>query len=482
MSLTERVRLWLQREAADLRPFLPPASYLIVGVSGGPDSLVLLHVLRSIFPPESLVVAHLNHGWRAEAAAEAEFVRQTAVSRHIPCHIETADVTGLARAEGLSLEEAGRKARYDFFARIARQVGAKTVALGHNADDQAETVLMHLLRGAGLAGLQGMLPASPMPGADDLWLVRPFLTTTRAEIEHYCREHALNPITDPTNQDITYFRNRLRHELLPYLAGYNPQIRQRLQDLASVTAADYALIEQLTQEKWEEICREDGADWVKLDKEAWRVLPLSLRRSTLRQSLLHLRPDLQDVGFRSIEQARQVAERSDVGRKSTLPGGLILEIGYEHLTIARSLDALPVNLPQVRSETAVPLPVPGRIRLADHWILEAEPVESFELTQIAANPDPWVAYVDVAERPLLVRPRQSGEKIQPLGMAGHSASFKKIMINRKIPAKLRPRWPIVTSPSHPIWMVGHLLDERARVKTDSTDVIRLQCRNLVDAG
>ncbi|MCB9421671.1 MAG: tRNA lysidine(34) synthetase TilS [Ardenticatenaceae bacterium] len=480
MMLQERVQIWLENEGKAARPFLPPFSKLLIAVSGGPDSLALLHTLAAIFPPKSLVVVHLNHGWRAEAAEEAEFVQDTAVSLHIPCHIEKCDVISLARAEGLSLEEAGRKARYNFFAQMARQMGAKAIAVGHHADDQAETVLMHLLRGSGLAGLRGMLPVSRLPGAEDLWLVRPLLTTSRAEIEQYCREHNLDPVTDPTNEDTTYFRNRLRHELLPHLASYNPQIAQRLQYLATVTAADYALIEQLTQEKWVAISKESGPDWLTLDKTGWQALPLSLRRSSLRQAVRQLRSDLRDVGFESIEQARLVVERGATGQQATLPGGLLLTVGYDQLTIAAGLEAVPDYLPQVIGETAVSLPTPGQVQLADDWILMAQIVENPDWNQVMRNPDPWQAFV-AAERPLFIRPRQPGEKMQPLGMNGQSNKLKEIMIDRKIPARLRANWPIVAVENHPVWLVGHLIDERVRVTAVSTPIIHLQCYKMVDA-
>ncbi len=164
MRLGKRVLLFFSQVEDGLRPFLPPHSKLLIGVSGGPDSLALLHVLKEVYSPDTLVVAHLHHGWRPSADAEARFVADTAVSWNIPSHSERVDVIALARDEGLSLEEAGRKARYRFFAQLAKQVGATVVAVAHNADDQAETVLMHLLRGSGLTGLRGMLPVGPLPG------------------------------------------------------------------------------------------------------------------------------------------------------------------------------------------------------------------------------------------------------------------------------------------------------------------------------
>ena len=473
MRLSSRVRKWLQEEGDDLRPFLPPATKLLIGVSGGPDSLALLHVLRAIYPPDNLVVAHLHHGWRAAADADARFVTATAAAWHIPCHVEKVDVTALARAARLSLEEAGRKARYDFFARLAGEVGAKAVAVGHHADDQAETVLMHLLRGSGLAGLCGMRPVSPLPGAPELSVIRPFLTASRAEIEQYCQENNLQPITDSTNQDTAFFRNRLRHELLPLLTEYNPQIYGRLQQMAAVIRADYDLLDTIMQKEWTAILRGKDPDWLALDRAGWLALPLSLRRSTLRRAVTQLRPDWRDIGFRPIEQARLVAEKGATGGQATLPGGLIMTVGYEQLTIAADPATRPIYLPQLTGETAVPLPVPGRIELANGWMLAAEPIHEMDLVQVQANADPWQAFVDVGKRPLWVRPRRPGEQMQPLGMNGQSAKLKDIMINRKIPVRLRARWPLVTTDEHPVWLAGHLVDERAKVTTVSHPIIHL---------
>ena len=465
------------------RPLVRPEGVLVVGVSGGPDSLALLHALATggrrgdpLHHPEKLVVGHLNHSLRPDATGDAQYVARVCSNWGVACFVEEADVGAQAQAQGLSLEEAGRLARYRFLAELARRVDAAAVAVGHNADDQAETVLMHFVRGAGLAGLRGMLPVGPMPEAPDLRLLRPLLTVSRAEIERYCRQHELEPRLDASNVDETFFRNRLRHELLPMLEEYNPQIRERLQNTAAVVAADYELLQQLRREAWMDILREGGDGWLRVDLEAWRDLPLSLRRSTLRHAVWELHSSLRDVTFEPVEQAREVAETGDVGAQATLPGGLVLTVEYDAWRLATEEASPPVRRPQLSGDEALVLSLPGRASLAGGWFVEATACHDVSQEAVENNPDPWLAYVDAEEaRQLLVRPRRPGERFQPLGMAGHSAKVSDVMINEKIPAGLRARWPLVANRDHLLWLVGHRLDRRARVTAGSRHVWRLRC-------
>jgi len=273
-----------------------PGEAVVVGVSGGPDSLCLLHLLHGLAPELGLRlhVAHLDHGLRGAAAHEdARFVAAFAASLGLPCTVGTADVHALMDEAGLSLEEAARQARYRFLGEVARAAGAPIIAVGHNADDQAETVLMHFLRGSGLAGLRGMLPKTPLgayrlgdawafppdsrtssalqaPGSveafrsprlvegsgSDLQLVRPLLATPRRAIAAYCAAHGLQPRFDQSNEDTTFFRNRLRHELLPILETYNPAIREILAHTATALAGDYPVVRAAVEAAWEQVCRE----------------------------------------------------------------------------------------------------------------------------------------------------------------------------------------------------------------------------------
>ncbi len=308
---------------------------VLVAVSGGPDSLCLLHLLWQLRDHYHLTlhVAHLDHQLRPESADDADFVRRLAAEWDLPFTIKAQDVPALAAERKLGIEEAARVARYDFLYRVAGDLGAGRIALGHNADDQAETVLMHLLRGAGLAGLRGMSPslATLQPG---LSLIRPLLEISRTAIEKHCRDHGLHPRLDQSNLDTTLFRNRLRHEVLPYLDGIAPGVAGRLRQLASVAAADFAMLQNLLDETWASLLVDQSAQAVTLDLYRWRELPLALRRLALRRAVEKLRHSLRDLGFEHVEAARRIAETAETGAESSLPGRLALMISYHQLIIA----------------------------------------------------------------------------------------------------------------------------------------------------
>ncbi|MFH2040471.1 MAG: tRNA lysidine(34) synthetase TilS, partial [Chloroflexota bacterium] len=212
----DRLEFFLEHECKGLN--LDP---ILVGVSGGPDSLCLLDVLVKAKRP--VIVAHFNHLLRPESDQEAEHVKHMAQHYGLPFVTGSQDVKAFASKNGFSLEEAARKLRYRFLFAQAHKLGAMVIAVAHQADDQVETVLMHFLRGAGLNGLKGMIPVTLLPEFDpEIRLIRPLLRTWRKDIEAYCETHKLDTVEDLTNLDQTYFRNRLRHSLIPTMETYNP--------------------------------------------------------------------------------------------------------------------------------------------------------------------------------------------------------------------------------------------------------------------
>lgn len=477
MGLVEQVANAL-KQAAEVTGFDSQRHTLVVGVSGGPDSLTLLHVLTRLVPIENVVVAHLDHGLRPGSASEAANVG--AMARGVRYYSERVDVTQLSKDRRHTVEEAGRMARYDFLARVARQEGARHIAVGHHADDQVETVLMHLLRGSGPAGLRGMETAGAVPGQPDLTLLRPLLQVSRPDIEQYCAEHGLNPILDESNSDVAFFRNRLRNELLPALEAYNPQVRQRIREMAVVIGGEDDLLARLTDETWQQVLIDKGQEIVHLRREEWAVQPLALRRRLLRRAIAEVSPGVPDSGFRALEAARLSAEKGVTGTQVSLPGGLVLRVSYDRLVIAAAAADLAAGFPQTLMVEPLKLPVPGVVGLANGWQLEAEPVEFVDQHQIQIMSDRWTVFIsrDLGDK-LLVRSRRKGEKMQPLGLNGKT-KLKEIMIDRKIPAYLRERWPVVAVPGHVVWLPGHVLDSRAQVAAGGGRAVRLRC--LAGAG
>lgn len=458
---------------------------ILVGVSGGPDSLCLLHVLQRLAPELNITlhVAHLNHGLRgADADADAAFVADTARAWGLPVTIERADVASMAAQPGISTEEAARNARYDFLSRLAAQLGATAVAVGHNADDQAETVLMHFLRGSGLAGLRGMLPASPLPSgtgvSGSLTLIRPLLFTPRADILAYCDENDLQPRFDRSNEDVTFFRNRLRHELLPLLETYNPQIRRILGATASVAAADHDLLHDHTVAAFAALAQSTTSGAVIFDLAGWQALPLALQRSLLREAVHRLRGGLRDIGFVHVEQAVWTLATGNAGARMTLPAGLEAVLGYTRFAIGEAGIELPVaGAPQLLIEP---------VRLHDEATLSAAlpgwRVETGLLTptELPAgwqnNADPWQAVfdADALGNNLALRGRRAGDRFQPLGMDGNSKLLAEYFTNVRLPAAARDRWPLLVNAADQIlWVCGLRVDERARVTDRTSRVLHI---------
>lgn len=494
--------MWQVRHTIEAHHLLDSGDGVVVGVSGGPDSLCLLHALWSLREAYRLRlhVAHLNHGTRGAASdADAAFVVDVAARWDLPVTVEERDVPALTEEYDLAFEETARRVRYAFLARVAQEEEMQKIAVGHNADDQAETVLMHFLRGTGLAGLRGMLPLTPITDyrllepfterkvrgkrqeagyrAPAACIIRPLLEVPRDAIEDYCAAHDLAPRFDRSNLDTTYFRNRLRHELLPTLETYIPNVRERLCNTASVVAADYDLLTQVRDYAWGRIVCKETENVIIFDQAAWQELPVALQRSTLRKAAYRLRRTLRDVTFVHVENAREIALRGETGDQATLPMGLALTVGYETLTLGDA-DAAgpPPDEPLLWQDEPLPVQLPGVTPLPESgWTLRAEILEQWDMDQIIDNADPWTAYLDLEalSEPLLLRPRRPGERFRPHGMDGHSLKVSALMINLKIPQAWRDHVPLLAAGDEIVWVCGRRISEGVTVGPETRRVARL---------
>lgn len=455
---------------------------IVVGVSGGPDSLCLLHVLRTLQDElgVTLHVGHLDHGIRGEESrADAHYVETLAQEWQVPVTVEYCDVPAYVAQHKLAMEEAARRVRYLFLGRVAHKLGAQSIAVGHNADDQVETILMHWMRGSGLGGLRGILPVQTL-GAQAWWsgppleLVRPLLEVPRSEIEAYCQRHGLEPRFDRSNLDLTYHRNRIRHQLIPHLESFNPRIREVLRRSARVISDDYGYLRLQGLQAWERLVQESEGT-ITFPLQPWLELHPSLQRQLLREAIHRLRRSLRDINWVHVEQARLGIEEKATGARITLPQGLFLFMGYDEFAIGEEipLPDLPLML-----EAELAINVPGITRLpGSEWQLRANTIEAAELPQhVQDNEDPWQAYLDLERtcKSLILRGRRTGDHFQPQGMGGKGKGLNDFMIDAKVPQHIRDRLPLVVSPEHIIWVAGYRIDERVKITSETRQVLHLQ--------
>jgi len=454
------------RTACNLDPSLP----VLAGVSGGPDSLCLLDILN--VAGYRVVVAHFNHKLRPEADREAVDVAGLARSLGLDFVSESADVAAYAGSHGQSVEEAARLLRYRFLFAAARQRGAQAVAVGHTADDQVETVLMHFLRGAGLPGLKGMDYRTMLPVFDpEIPLVRPLLSIGRAGTEAYCREHGLRPHFDPSNADQTYFRNRLRHALIPELEKYNPRFKEALLHTAAALQADAAILQPVVEAAWKDVFRESAPGWFAFDQPGLAALPAGLRRHLIRRAAEALRPEARDFGFPALERAAGFA--ADPGGKQVdFINGLYLftESGKTYLA-AYEADLPTAHWPRVLQLSSVGSEY---LDLGEGWVLSCEEVDLDDM-QDRMPVDTWSAWLDADRIPagLTVRPRRPGDRFQPLGMATGSLKLSDFFVNVKLPLRARAAWPLVCVGETIAWVPGFRLAHPFRVTEKTKRVIRL---------
>jgi tRNA(Ile)-lysidine synthase len=459
----------------------------VIGVSGGPDSLCLLDLARQI-PTLKIIVAHFNHQLRPEAELEAKFVREVAEQLNLPFVSEGMNVRGYAEEHKLSLEEAARMLRYRFLFAQARLMGTSVVAVGHTADDQVETILMHFLRGAGLAGLKGIAGRTFLPEFDrEIPLVRPILHLWRNETEAYCREHALEPIHDPSNNDETYFRNRLRHSLVPELEKYNPRIKHTLLRTAEALAGDFEALTDAVDGIWSKVVLKADDDYVAFRGSALEEIPAGLRRNIIRRAMEILRPKLRNLDFHTLERASNFA---DAGTRSLPPGLFPKQVDLtEGLTLYREGDAIflaavEADLPSAHwplIEGVHELQVNGQVKLNENFILSASEME-IETARSSAyeNGDSFAAWLDAdltGDR-FTVRGRRAGDVFSPLGMNRQTVKLREFYIKVKIPKRARAGWPLVCAGEQIVWVPGFRLAHPFRMTEKTKRVVKLTLQPL----
>ena len=461
---------------------------IVVAVSGGADSTVLLHTLAALRKELQigLIGAHLNHGFRGEEADEdAEFVRDLCSRLSVPSVIEFEDVPDRMKRSGLSAQVSAREARHSFLRRVMEEAGAERIALGHNRNDKIETILLNLLRGSGLEGL------SPLPEAA-FPLIRPLIHVSRAEIETYCIEVGLHFRTDSSNSKTDYRRNRMRSELLPYLsAHFNPRVDDALIRLSELAGEDNSLLEELADERFIRLRERSAEDRIVLNRESLLLTPRALQRRMLRRAVSELRGDRQNLTFETVEGVLE-ALGSGLKGSVTLPSGEngLFLIRYDSLQVSVE----PASIKSSPISRQIELAIPGiTVFPGTEWQFETKIVKKTEsvLTEIALRDSAeesgtfedeslyiYLVALDLAKLPLNLRSWRQGDRMRPKGMQG-TKKLQDIFIDKKIPVSERHRKPILVDSGDDgdILAVMGVQSSEVAVKIDLLNPILQDCHN-----
>ncbi|MBW4056413.1 MAG: tRNA lysidine(34) synthetase TilS [Proteobacteria bacterium] len=435
-----------------------PGDTLVVAFSGGADSSALLDILSRLPGYNlNLIAAHLNHCLRGvESDADEDFCREVASRYKILFEAQRIDIKGMASDLRLNLEDAGRRARIEFLDEINRKYQGAAVVLAHHADDQAETVLMRLLRGSGMTGLSGMTHRNARG------YVRPLLEISRSEIEQYLHCCGLKWREDASNSDIVYVRNRIRHQLLPLLEEYNPAIRSCLAATASILDGDETLLREMTEQAYSDLFRREKGSCVCSVAQLGLLNP-ALQRRLLRRAFKQLAENLEGVSQRHIDAIGDMIVSERPNSRLMLPHGVMAVREYDRFALTYADDNM------VENDGELLITEPGCYHLPQGGYLT---VALCGTTTFPVHPD--CAYFDLDKTPLpwLVRTFRPGDRIIPFGMNGRK-KVKNIYVDRKIPLSRRSRIPLLFCGENLIWIVGVCASELSRIDTSSAVPVQL---------
>jgi len=443
---------------------LASGDVVLVGVSGGPDSIALLHILYLLKEEYrlTLFVVHVNHMFRGEQARrEAQYVAELAQEWGLGYRVLERDIPRLIHEQGLSPQDAGHQVRKKIFQEIGQEIGAQKLALGHHAEDRAETVLLHLIQGTGPEGLAGMPPVSD-------WIIRPLAQSYKEEIIDYCRSNNLNFFLDPSNTKPVYLRNKIRLKLLPYLKEeFNPQMVESLVRLEDIVVEENRYLEEQSHTALENVLTQAEKGKIIISTEKLAQQNIALQRRVIRKIYNLLRPEEQGLSFTHVRQVLVLTEENKGTKKINLPQGIIAQKSYDRL------EFWDTELKAFSGPESFHLrwDIPGSLRLPNNMTLTAgytdlrpETVKGFFRVVLDG---------EKITPPLTVRTRKPGDRIQPLGMAG-TKKLKDIFIDLKIAREERDSVPLVCDGEEIIWLPGITINDKYKIGSHTKCYLQLE--------
>lgn len=453
MDLITKVKKFIENNR-----LLSKGDKIVLGVSGGPDSLCLLHILYSLKEDYNLtlIVAHVNHNLREEAKFEADFVRDFTNRLKIEFYLADVDIEKLSKEKKKSCEEVAREYRYNFFNEVAKKVSANKIAVAHNLNDNAETILMHIIRGSGIEGIKGI-------SAINNNIIRPLLNTKRVEIEEYCKENNLTPMIDKTNFESIYTRNKVRNKILPMFEEVNPDILNTLTRLGNILIEEDEFISEYADKIYNDIKIEKKD--VKLNKIKFVNLPKGLQRRVLRKAICEFRGNLVDVSYKTLENTISTIMTSKNGNMIKVINNVKIFVNYDVLEFFER------NEKNINFEYELNIPGKTYIEELDIFV-DAEIKNASEVDNIIKEPNKKIFDIEKTGKKLYVRNRRIGDSFLPNGLNG-SKKIKDFFSDLKIPTRERDKIPLLANDKDIIWVMGFRTSKKFLKDKKTKEVIIL---------
>lgn len=436
---------------------------IVVGVSGGPDSMALLYVLLQVrdYIDINIYIAHVNHGVRGDdALSDRLFVQEKAKELNLPFYYKDVDMVGYAKEKKITAEEAGRELRYGFFRKILSELGAGKIAVAHNKNDQAETLLLRIMRGTGIDGLRAM----ELINGD---IIRPILNVSREDIENYISKNQIETVLDKTNLQSIYNRNKVRLELIPFIKdNFNPNIIDVLWRLSQTAALDSEFLHQHTKEKYNLLVKNERDNSIILKGTLYNLEDKAIRLRIIRMAIFKIKKSLEGLSESNINSLDELFLRGETGKQIDLPGGLIGRISYDNLIIEYAQS----GFDKYEYELFLGENLLEKLNL----IIDINVIEG---NIIIKDKDTRCFDYDKIKGRLILRNRRNGDRIVPYGMNG-SKKLKDYFIDMKIPKDKRDKIPILLDDENIIWVCNFVSSELYKVTENTKRMMIIKIKNI----
>ncbi len=465
---------------------ISPGEHILLGVSGGPDSIAMVHILlklQKILGVSKYSVLHVNHGIRPESEEEEQFVVRSMKEAGIDeVVVEKFDVPSISRQMGVSIEMGARFCRHEALERTRERLHADKIALAHHGNDQAEELLLRLFRGSSLEGFEGMRPLEK-----NRRIIRPLLCLSKQEILSYLEDNGLSCVEDSSNSMPCFQRNRVRLELIPLVEDiFKRPVVRLLNRFTDIAAQENDYWEKEITKSWEEICVEETKGKISIDVRKFADLHPALQRRIVRHIFARLRSSSYGVFFGHVEAVRRLMLESQSGRRMKIAGVEIIREGFRNTFFVEATGShrtdrnFPDNdSPHLATREKIPIPGKRSVVLTEGMYLVIETqihLNNGRLIELAHNERNLIAMMDyqALKKPLYVRTWRPGDRFQPLGMKGHTKKLHDFFIDLKIPKSLRNSIPLIVDGEKICWVIGYRLDERVKVTPDTREILEVR--------